>query len=85
MISKLTIIAACIIAVVLLAGCGDSDNMAAGANSFDVSQLSDVNNPVNEDGADDGNGDSDPGPINPEPMTMLLLGGGLAAYAFLKR
>ncbi|MFH1594097.1 MAG: PEP-CTERM sorting domain-containing protein [Candidatus Omnitrophota bacterium] len=33
----------------------------------------------------DGSGSTGAGGVNPEPATMALLGGGLAAFVFLKR
>ena len=81
MLSKLTIIAACVIAVAFLVGCGSTDDIIRTA-------LSDVADPGDGNGDPGGNGGEEDGgslPHSPEPVTMALLGAGLLAFAFLKR
>ena len=81
MLYKLTIAAVCIIAVAFLVGCGSLDDVARTA-------LLDVADPGDGNGDPGGNGGEEDGgslPHSPEPVTMVLLGGGLLAYAVLKR
>jgi len=81
---RLTALAICIIAVAFLVGCGSADDVAGTAllNPPDVDDLGDDNGDPDGDG---GGGDGGNLPHSPEPVTMVLLGGGLAAFAFLKR
>jgi|GEM_PF-3858014 len=87
---KLTLLALSFIAMFALAGCktpgsgSDSAGSSYGGNSSAV--VSSYSSTSTTGGAGDVSGDT-PGdvPINPEPATVALLGGGLMAFAFLKR
>ena len=84
---KIAIFVVCVFAVAFLVGCGSPDNIARTA-LLDSLDSPDVADPGNDNGSSDGNGgegDNGSPPHSPEPMTMALLGGGLVAYALLKR
>ena len=78
---KLLILAGCIMAMMFLTGCLGGGGGSGSGSSYSGSGSGDGG------GGSGGNGDGDgstPG-HTPEPATIALLGGGLAAYAFLKR
>ncbi len=66
----------CLAAVLLLAGCSGSGSGSSKSGSAAAGSGS--------DGGGSGTNSIIPH-HNPEPATMLLLGGGLAAYALLRR
>jgi hypothetical protein len=75
---KLLILACCIMMMTLLTGCfggGGGGSSGGGGILGDIAGI-----------IDDGSGD-DPGglPHSPEPVTIALIGGGLVAFAFLRR
>jgi len=83
--NKLLLITCCVATMLSLSGCfGGGDGSGAGSGGgFNVAGL--------PGGGDHFGGDSilgggmDSIPHNPEPATVALLGGGLAAYALLRR
>ena len=91
--STLTVLAACLIAMMFLAGCkggGSSFGSFFGGDDIIVSGL-----PGDDGSGDPGSGDpgsGDPGSGDdggtthyPEPATIALLGSGLFAYAMYRR
>ncbi len=85
--TKTLIIVLCIMTMTMLTGCfggGGGGGSASGGSSsggIDVAGL--PGGSIGGDSILGGSGDSGI-PHNPEPATLALLGGGLAAYALLK-
>lgn len=86
--SKLAVLAVCIMAMVILAGCGSAGS--SGLSLFGSSSVED--NLVGGDlAAGGGNNPASGGTVvgagthMPEPATVALLGSGLLAYALLRR
>jgi len=80
-------IAACLLAMALLSGCGDSGSGLSSLFNFGGSSDSDsfVSASLPGDGSGDGSGNSGGIGHMPEPATLGLLGSGLLAYALLRR
>lgn len=83
---RMFVLAGLIALTMLLSGClgggggSGSNGGSAGIGGADMAGL-----PGGGVGAGGNGGGGIDGNINPEPATVLLLGGGLAAYAFIKR
>ncbi len=72
----LTLLITCIMATLMLTGCKGSGGGASawlGSSYAGGSDILGGDSPISSNAS------------NPEPATIVLLGGGLAAYAFLRR